>query len=350
MADTIKEAGIEIQLVHAPESKKIRKKEPPSKVCSMCTDNEAKYTCPKCFARSCSLKCVKLHKEQTGCNGKRDRVVYVPLKNMNTTHLISDMRFLEEIEASSGGAKRHLVEVVGEHAHVANRSSLKRPRPTATTTATSTSSFSTSSSSSTITTTTTTKDDDEIDPATEYFHRTKNPLTGGGPMAPPALAQKRSKREKLLSTAARGRNIDLILLSTGMQRRLQNGSHYHKKNDQINWQIEWICGGSSETTVGNDENKTLKVLSEKIRTLNILFDKTVNNDSDVKVTNEREWIYLMVKARCPANDQRFYNLGNGNFQTLREMLSGKSFVEHPIIHIVHSEKVKEYNIFEEVDE
>ena len=42
------------------------------------------------------------------CDGKRDRVAYVSLKQMNTGNLVSDIRFLEEIEASSGGAKRHL--------------------------------------------------------------------------------------------------------------------------------------------------------------------------------------------------------------------------------------------------
>ena len=55
-----------------------------------------------------SGSCVNSHKKELECDGKRDRVAYVSLKQMNTGNLVSDIRFLEEIEASSGGAKRHL--------------------------------------------------------------------------------------------------------------------------------------------------------------------------------------------------------------------------------------------------
>jgi len=316
------EAGVEIVVTNDQPPAAKKQRVPPSKVCAMCTNNEAKYTCPKCAARTCSLNCVNLHKTQTGCTGQRDRAAYVPLKQMNTGHLISDMRFLEEIETSSGGASRHLVEVVGKHAHQADKSR-KRPRPS------SNSSSSSSSSSSTSST----------NPATAQFHSTKNPLTGGGPMAPSALVQKKSRREKLLATAAKGRGIDLVLLSMGMQRRAGNTSTYQKKLDRLNWQIEWVYKDCTETTENNDENKTLHELLQKVKTLHP--KKTTESNEEEPTTESEQYIYLMRKAKCPANDQRYYHLGHGNV-ALKELLQGKSIVEYPVVHVVPTENEDNY--------
>ena len=349
------EAGVEIELVAAEPSPKRKRREPPSKMCAICTSGEAKYTCPKCQVRTCSLACVRKHKETTGCDGQRDRVAYVRVSEMGTSNLISDMRFLEEVEMSSGGARRHLVEIVGDHAHIPDRSSLKRPR------ATLSSSSSSSSSSASSSSTRTTGGNDNMDAATQQFFSTKNPLTGGGPMAPPALAQKRSRREKLLTTAAKAREIDLILLSTGMQRRAENNTHYHKKEDRLNWQIQWVYRGRSETTEGNDENETLPLLSKKIKTL---FTKSVDfvdggdgvdgvdggDGGDGGDGDDDDVTYLMSKARCPANKQLFYNLGKNKgdtLVTLGALLKGKSFVEHPIIHIVNVTEINQFNVYVE---
>ena len=346
------EAGVEIKLVAAEPSPKRQRREPPSKMCAICTSSEAKYTCPKCQVRTCSLACVRKHKETTGCDGQRDRVAYVRVSEMGTSNLISDMRFLEEVEMSSGGAQRHLVEIVGDHAHIPDRSSLKRPRATLSSSSSSSSSSSASSSS-----TRTTGGNDNMDAATQQFFSTKNPLTGGGPMAPPALAQKRSRREKLLTTAAKAREIDLILLSTGMQRRAENNTHYHKKEDRLNWQIQWVYRGRSETTEGNDENETLPLLSKKIKTL---FTKSVDvgdggdggdsGDGGDGDGDDDDVTYLMSKARCPANKQLFYNLGKNKgdtLVTLGALLKGKSFVEHPIIHIVNATEINQFNVYVE---
>jgi len=36
-------------------------------VCGVCGDAEAKYKCPRCAKRTCSLKCVKAHKQADEC-------------------------------------------------------------------------------------------------------------------------------------------------------------------------------------------------------------------------------------------------------------------------------------------
>jgi hypothetical protein len=39
--------------------------------CEVCTTGAAKYKCPRCFAQTCSLPCVKRHKEESKCRYAR---------------------------------------------------------------------------------------------------------------------------------------------------------------------------------------------------------------------------------------------------------------------------------------
>ena len=64
--------------------------------CSLCPGT-SKYKCPKCGSRSCSLSCVKAHKEETGCDGKRDKTKFLPLTAMKDMDVVSDFRLLEEV-------------------------------------------------------------------------------------------------------------------------------------------------------------------------------------------------------------------------------------------------------------
>ncbi|KAG7171654.1 Box C/D snoRNA protein 1-like [Homarus americanus] len=67
-------------------------------MCSVCGVNKAKYRCPACTVRSCSLSCVKTHKRCEGCNGVRDRAAMVLKDDMDNLSLLSDYRLLEEID------------------------------------------------------------------------------------------------------------------------------------------------------------------------------------------------------------------------------------------------------------
>eukprot|EP00798_Chlamydomonas_sp_ICE-L_P006710 gene6710-3380_t len=75
-------------------------------MCDMCTSVAAKYTCPGCLKHTCSLGCIKKHKEESGCTGKRDKLKYVPMKEMNDSTLMSDFHVLEEIKRADDIAKR----------------------------------------------------------------------------------------------------------------------------------------------------------------------------------------------------------------------------------------------------
>ncbi|GFQ72213.1 hypothetical protein TNCT_717791 [Trichonephila clavata] len=74
-------------------------------LCSTCNE-PSKYRCPKCSTLSCSLKCVKAHKEQSGCNGIRDKTAFVPLEEFKDCHLHSDYHFLQDVVRSLDNAQR----------------------------------------------------------------------------------------------------------------------------------------------------------------------------------------------------------------------------------------------------
>lgn len=65
-------------------------------MCSVCGDNAAKYKCPKCLTRTCSLACVKSHKTAADCDGVRCKTAFVALSEYNENHMLSDYRLLEE--------------------------------------------------------------------------------------------------------------------------------------------------------------------------------------------------------------------------------------------------------------
>lgn len=74
--------------------------------CQVCTQAAAKYCCPRCDKRTCSLECVKAHKEASGCSGKRDRTAFVGRANFDERTFFSDYRFLEEVKLVDDVAKR----------------------------------------------------------------------------------------------------------------------------------------------------------------------------------------------------------------------------------------------------
>ena len=57
--------------------------------CSQCRDKPARYRCPGCTAYTCGLECVKSHKAESGCSGKRDRTAFVALKEFDDKNLVS---------------------------------------------------------------------------------------------------------------------------------------------------------------------------------------------------------------------------------------------------------------------
>ncbi|KAJ9563247.1 hypothetical protein OSB04_008407 [Centaurea solstitialis] len=95
--------------------------EPPqssSKFCEECKTNIFKYKCPGCSVRSCSLPCVKAHKQRTGCTGKRQQhTQFVPLSQFDDNLLLSDYSMLEDVKRIADSAKRRRVQLCGKIFH-----------------------------------------------------------------------------------------------------------------------------------------------------------------------------------------------------------------------------------------
>lgn len=75
-------------------------------ICQECKYKVSKYKCPGCSIRTCSLACVKAHKQRTGCSGNRNVTQFVPLSQFNDNILLSDYNLLEEMKRVSESARR----------------------------------------------------------------------------------------------------------------------------------------------------------------------------------------------------------------------------------------------------
>ncbi|WVZ14866.1 hypothetical protein V8G54_012432 [Vigna mungo] len=93
-------------------------------VCEECKSNPWKYTCPGCSLHTCSLPCVKSHKDRTGCSGKRNQTLFVPLSKFDDNILLSDYSLLEEVKRVAESAQR-MRSKLGIHSYFKLPHSLK---------------------------------------------------------------------------------------------------------------------------------------------------------------------------------------------------------------------------------
>ena len=73
--------------------------------CAQCAE-PAKYRCPGCNIRSCSLPCVSRHKVEEQCSGKRNVSAFCAVKEFDDGHLLADYSFLEGVGRSVDSAER----------------------------------------------------------------------------------------------------------------------------------------------------------------------------------------------------------------------------------------------------
>uniref|UniRef100_A0A3B5REJ2 Box C/D snoRNA protein 1 n=1 Tax=Xiphophorus maculatus TaxID=8083 RepID=A0A3B5REJ2_XIPMA len=65
--------------------------------CGVCGSEEAKYKCPACLTHTCSLLCVKKHKDDSGCSGVRNKTAFVTLSHFDEMTLLSGENLLCKI-------------------------------------------------------------------------------------------------------------------------------------------------------------------------------------------------------------------------------------------------------------
>jgi hypothetical protein len=78
---------------------------PVAKICALC-GHDAKYTCPRCAARTCSLTCIRRHKAEKPCSGIADVTEMVPLSKFSDKHLQRDFHFIEDVKRAVDNAHR----------------------------------------------------------------------------------------------------------------------------------------------------------------------------------------------------------------------------------------------------
>ncbi len=81
--------------------------------CETCAVNPFKYTCPGCLIKTCSLPCVRQHKEATGCTGQRDKTKFVRKDEFTELDFLNDYKFLEQSSQIIDSAKRQ-AEILGK--------------------------------------------------------------------------------------------------------------------------------------------------------------------------------------------------------------------------------------------
>jgi len=83
---------------------------PLTPLCNLCTNKYAKYTCPGCSIRTCSLTCSSAHKTQSGCSGQRNKAAYVPMNRYTWGTMVDDYVFLEEMGRKVGEWGKEIVK------------------------------------------------------------------------------------------------------------------------------------------------------------------------------------------------------------------------------------------------
>ncbi|KAH8677892.1 hypothetical protein BX600DRAFT_139521 [Xylariales sp. PMI_506] len=164
-------------------------------LCGICHVNTPRYKCPRCGARTCSLSCVKKHKNWSSCNGERDPTVYIPPAKLRTDAGIDhDYNFLTKIERKVEQTEKILRE---ERGILPNQKQAPPPNKR----------------------------------ARLHKGQSRGRTTVGDDMRPWA---------RMALGRLRTLGISVIHQPYGMMRAKENGTSFNKRTGLINWQVEWV--------------------------------------------------------------------------------------------------------------
>jgi len=284
-------------------------------ICDVCQDQVPKYTCPACAISTCSLPCVKKHKIELGCTGKR-MPEFVSLPEMNDNHLRHDFFFIKEGE-----------RLAGESFRISSKQSKKTKRAQM---------IAKGNREE--------KDKDDIESRSWSSHTA----------LPMAL--------KKLVAEANSRGITLRLMPRGMTRRRVNTTFYAYKTQKFYWRIEWIFN----THLGKE--KEIKLMDERVDDGTLLSEALSNRIGAITVTTNQgesdldtsqrkalrtkldtylevdssELIILLPILYTPASQQQYHQLDQQ--LTVQHNLKGKTLIEFPTLYVVTKEQLPHFTI------
>lgn len=186
-------------------------------LCGICHMREPKYKCPRCFANTCSLPCVKKHKKWSSCNGERDPTVYMPPSQLRTDAGIDhDYNFLTKIERSLEQTEKLLVNERGILPDISQQQNDRSHGPP-----------------------------HKRARLSKGQSRGRTTLDGGS-------------RSWARAAIGRLRALDITVKHQpyGMTRPKNNTTSFNKRTQTLNWQVEWCFLGSAAST--STENSPLQ--------------------------------------------------------------------------------------------
>lgn len=255
--------------------------------CVLCHENQAKYTCPACGIKTCSLVCYKDHQEERECTGKVDTNRYLNREELaaDPIHLNRDYNFLTQVDRQIQVGKE---DITKSAKHVFKRSKFshhntnnKRQRRI---------------------------DEDNKDKRITAVEKVflNNPTTI-------------VKRENTL----------VVQLPAGMSRSSSNKTGYDKKLGSFVWTIEWI--------VLNDEGKQVsKFLSYRLKEGLALEEAVPMNIVNNNFPTEMEKHQLKFYLHNVIFKEKLIELDNKS--TISSALKDMIVLEYPTIYIAANDE------------
>lgn len=247
-------------------------------------ENDAKYTCPACHAKTCSLECVKRHKLRLECSGKVDPTKFVSNKELSSSQALvnRDYNYLLNFERQISLRKEDVkssAKNMFKRKQGANNGN-KRQRP---------------------------NHPEPVDSRISQVNRVfpNNPQTS-------------IKRENTL----------VIHLPAGMSRANQNKSGFDKKAGAYIWTVEWVpvdAQGKPHKSFISYRLKETTKLRDAVP-LNVLQNSVEGQD----FPKENLHFYL---ANCIGTSTERSVIALDAESTISSALSGKVVLEYPQIFI-----------------
>jgi len=369
--------------------------------CVICKEREAIYCCPACSVKTCSLTCCRIHKEKSGCNGKRNRVGFVPLHTYSDSTLSSDFHFLEDVLAKSQRGKR-LMKDIGAAPEQKSRYNRRQKLKTDNVCDGENDEKVNGEESVPIQPLLRLKVEEEKGSSTKIKDMSLNidvvtdekileEGTDSSSKNPSILSQKEkictvvqplSQEEERhitqqplhkqnLIRQAKHRGINLLLMPPGMQRHILNKStKYDTKKDLIYWKAEFILhnfpsnksDNISESNKANPSKITLtaeripetepvlKHLSKLLRNNTSHSAESITRSTLIKFCNssapdqlKSDVSTLMKRIPCNASQPSYRRIDINN--CLKDILRGASVIEFPTFEIVLDKDLSRFPVF-----
>lgn len=260
--------------------------------CTICHENQAKYTCPACGIKTCSLVCYKEHQEERECSGKVDSNRYLNRDELaaDPVHLNRDYNFLTLVD--------RLIQVGKEDITKSAKNVFKRTR--------------------------------------SQHHNTNNKRQRRNEEEDNKDKRIAAVQKVFLnnpSSIVKRENTLVVQLPMGMSRSNSNKTGYDKKLNAFVWTIEWI--------VLNDEGKQVsKFISYRLKETLVLEDAVPMNIINNKFPEDVEKHQLKFYLHNVIFKDKLIELNSKD--TLSTVLRDKIVLEYPTIYIAaNDEQIKE---------